>query len=162
MICVTGIDQLACIIRTLRQHPSSRRMVMSAWNPKDIPRMALPPCHCLAQFHAHRGQLSCQLYQRSADVGLGLPFNIASYSLLTHLVAHVVGMRAKELVVVLGNAHVYQNHVFPLSEQLQRSPRAFPRLQFTRTVAEIDDFTPDDFVLRSYNPHAAIPMKLSV
>jgi thymidylate synthase len=121
-----GIDQLAEIIRLLKHDPTSRRIVMSAWNPTDLPAMALPPCHMFAQFYVAHGEVSCQLYQRSGDVGLGVPFNIASYALLTRLLAQVCGLEAGELVHVLGDAHVYANHVGPLREQLLNAPRPFP------------------------------------
>jgi dihydrofolate reductase/thymidylate synthase len=126
--CYTGegIDQLAECIRLIKTDPTSRRIVMSAWNPSDLPAMALPPCHMFAQFYVAHGELSCQLYQRSGDVGLGVPFNIASYALLTRLVAQVCGLGAGDLVHVLGDAHVYANHVDPLREQLLNAPRPFP------------------------------------
>lgn len=157
-----GIDQLNNLIERIKNNPNDRRLILSAWNPKDILKMALPPCHCLAQFYVNDGELSCQLYQRSADVGIGVPFNIASYSLLTHMIAHVTGLKTGDFVHTLGDAHIYQDHVEALTEQTQKKPREFPKLKFTRDVKTIDDFRMDDFELIGYNPHAHIPMKMSV
>lgn len=158
-----GIDQLKNIINTLRTNPDDRRMVMSAWNPCDIPQMALPPCHCLVQFYVANGELSAQMYQRSADMGLGVPFNIASYSLLTHMIAHVTNLKPGEFIHTLGDSHVYLNHVEALNIQLGRSPRSFPKLQITRQqVAEIEDFQATDFILTGYTPHPKITMKMAV
>lgn len=159
-----GIDQLQQVIDTIRNNPADRRIIMSAWNPVDIPEMALPPCHCLAQFYVSqtRGELSCQLYQRSADMGLGVPFNIASYALLTYMIAHVTGLKPGDFVHTLGDAHVYLNHVEPLREQLKREPRPFPKLQFKRQVTNIEDFTMEDFEVVGYNPHPTIPMEMAV
>lgn len=146
---------------------------MSAWNPKDLPLMALPPCHMFAQFYVsledgsgkryEKPRLSCQMYQRSCDLGLGIPFNIASYALLTHMVAHVTGTEAHELTLVMGDAHVYRDHVDALREQLTRLPRAFPTLNIKRDdVEDIDAFTPEDFEVVGYSPHKKIEMKMSV
>jgi thymidylate synthase len=139
---------------------------MSAWNPVDIPAMVLPPCHCLVQFYAtESGNLSCQLYQRSADLGLGVPFNVASYALLTHMVARVTGLKPFELVHTLGDYHVYLNHRDALREQLSRTPRPFPTLKFRRSADQhrsIDDFRSDDFELVNYDPHPRIPMPMAV
>lgn len=159
-----GIDQLQQVIDTIRNNPSDRRIIMSAWNPVDIPKMALPPCHCLAQFYVSqsRGELSCQLYQRSADMGLGVPFNIASYALLTYMIAHVTGYKPGDFVHTLGDAHVYSNHVEPLKEQLSREPRPFPKLQFKRQVKNIEDFTIEDIEVVGYNPHPTIQMEMAV
>lgn len=159
-----GIDQLQQVIDTIRNNPADRRIIMSAWNPLDIPEMALPPCHCLAQFYVSqtRGELSCQLYQRSADMGLGVPFNIASYALLTYMIAHVTGLKPGDFVHTLGDAHVYLNHVDPLSEQLKREPRPFPKLQFKRQVNNIEDFTMEDIEVVGYNPHPSIQMEMAV
>ena len=137
---------------------------MSAWNPSDLGAMALPPCHMFMQFYVDvdKGELSCQMYQRSADVGLGVPFNIASYALLTHLVAHVTGLKPGEFVHVMGDAHVYTNHVEPLKEQLLREPRPFPTLTINPDKRDIDSFTLDDFKLEGYKPHPTIKMEMAV
>ena len=134
---------------------------MCAWNPKDIPRMALPPCHCLVQFYVANGELSCQLYQRSAVMGLGVPFNIASYALLTHMIAHVTGLKPGEFVHTLGDAHVYSNHIDPLKEQLKRTPHPFPTLEIRRKVENIEDFTIDDFEVKDYVSHGKIAMEMA-
>ncbi|XP_017116886.1 thymidylate synthase [Drosophila elegans] len=159
-----GIDQLRQVIDTIRNNPSDRRIIMSAWNPSDIPKMALPPCHCLAQFYVSqtRGELSCQLYQRSADMGLGVPFNIASYALLTHMIAHVTGLKPGDFVHTMGDTHVYLNHVEPLKEQLERTPRPFPKLLIKRQVQDIEDFRFEDFEIVDYNPYPKIKMEMAV
>lgn len=157
-----GIDQLSEVINRIKNNPNDRRIIMSAWNPIDIPQMALPPCHCLAQFFVANGELSCQLYQRSADMGLGIPFNIASYALLTHMIAHVTGLKAGELVHTTGDTHVYLNHVEPLEEQLRRVPKPFPTLHFKRNVQSIDEFQMEDFEIRGYNPYPTIKMEMAV
>ncbi|AEO68369.1 1ae082ba-b9c7-4855-90fd-923c05c2b708 [Thermothielavioides terrestris] len=197
-----GVDQLARIIHTLRTNPYDRRMVLSAWNPADMPRMALPPCHMFAQFYVSfpnsrsqpqsppptdnddssacsppqqqqqqqqkpQGHLHCQLYQRSCDMGLGVPFNIASYALLTHMVARVCGLVPGSLTHVMGDAHVYVNHVAALRTQLAREPSApFPELELVDRDEErgggIDGWRPDDFVIKGYKPQAPIPMEMSV
>ncbi|UTM04615.1 thymidylate synthase [Equid gammaherpesvirus 2] len=157
-----GVDQLRDLIGEIKRNPESRRLVLTAWNPADLPAMALPPCHLLCQFYVAGGELSCQLYQRSGDMGLGVPFNIASYSLLTYMVAHLTGLEPGDFIHVLGDAHVYLNHVEPLKLQLTRSPRPFPRLRILRRVEDIDDFRAEDFALEGYHPHAAIPMEMAV
>ncbi|XP_030382406.1 thymidylate synthase-like [Scaptodrosophila lebanonensis] len=157
-----GVDQLQRVIHTIRHDPNDRRMIMSSWNPSDIPQMALPPCHCLAQFYVAQGELSCQLYQRSADMGLGVPFNIASYALLTCMIAHVTGLRPGEFVHVTGDTHVYRNHVDPLKEQLKRKPRPFPKLNIRRQVQNIEDFRFDDFEILDYQPYPKIHMEMAV
>ncbi|EAA07160.3 AGAP010457-PA [Anopheles gambiae str. PEST] len=157
-----GIDQLAEVIDKIKNNPYDRRIIMCAWNPSDIPNMALPPCHCLAQFFVSDGELSCQMYQRSADVGLGVPFNIASYSLLTHMIAHVTGLKAGEFIHTTGDTHIYLNHVDGLREQIERTPKKFPTLVFKRKVESIDNFTYDDFEILNYNPQSAIKMKMAV
>uniref|UniRef100_A0A182RJR0 Thymidylate synthase n=1 Tax=Anopheles funestus TaxID=62324 RepID=A0A182RJR0_ANOFN len=157
-----GIDQLAEVIHKIKNNPYDRRIIMSAWNPSDIPNMALPPCHCLAQFFVGNGELSCQMYQRSADVGLGVPFNIASYSLLTHMIAHVTGLKAGEFVHTTGDTHIYLNHVDALREQIERTPSKFPSLIIKRKVEAIDDFNFADFEIVNYNPQSAIKMKMAV
>ncbi|KAM6149208.1 thymidylate synthase isoform 2-T2 [Erethizon dorsatum] len=128
----------------------------------DLPLMALPPCHALCQFYVVNGELSCQLYQRSGDMGLGVPFNIASYALLTYMIAHVTGLQPGDFVHTLGDAHIYLNHIEPLKTQLQREPRPFPKLKILRKVETIDDFTAEDFQLEGYNPHPAIKMEMAV
>ncbi|XP_050067415.1 thymidylate synthase [Anopheles maculipalpis] len=157
-----GIDQLAKVIDTIKNNPYDRRIIMSAWNPSDIPIMALPPCHCLAQFFVADGELSCQMYQRSADVGLGVPFNIASYSLLTHMIAHVTGLKAGEFIHTTGDTHIYLNHVDALREQIERTPDKFPTLVIKRKVESIDDFNFADFEIVNYNPQSAIKMQMAV
>jgi len=154
------IDQLADVITRIRKTPDSRRLIVTAWNPADVDRMALPPCHCLFQFYVADGRLSCQLYQRSADIFLGVPFNIASYALLTHMVAKVTGLEAGEFIHTLGDAHLYLNHLNQADEQLAREPRPLPRLVIRRDVAEITDFRFEDFVIEGYDPlpHIAAPV----
>ncbi|XP_053948128.1 thymidylate synthase [Anastrepha ludens] len=157
-----GVDQLQNVIDTIRNKPNDRRIIMSAWNPLDLPQMALPPCHCLAQFFVANGELSCQLYQRSADMGLGVPFNIASYALLTYMIAHVTGLRPGDFVHTLGDAHVYKNHIEPLKVQLERKPRPFPKLVIKREVKTIEEFTFDDFEILDYKPYPKISMEMAV
>ena len=161
-----GIDQLNNIIRTLKEKPHDRRMVMSAWNPKDLHLMALPPCHCLAHFYVNdNNELSCHMYQRSCDLGLGVPFNIASYALLTCLVAHVVGLKRGEFVHTLGDAHIYLNHVDALKEQIKRTPNAFPKLVINNKIegeCEIDDFELADLDIVDYKPQATIKLEMAV
>ncbi|KAK1760187.1 thymidylate synthase/dCMP hydroxymethylase domain-containing protein [Echria macrotheca] len=187
-----GVDQLQRIIHTLRTNPYDRRLILSAWNPKDLPQMVLPPCHMFAQFYvsyprssssaaisaeqeqqrqgdgapapaAVKGHLHCQLYQRSCDMGLGVPFNIASYALLTHMLAHVCDLVPGSLTHVMGDAHVYLNHVDALRVQLEREPRAFPELEIAREKnGSIDGWKLEDFVIKGYNPHKTIPMEMSV
>lgn len=157
-----GVDQLKEVIHQLKTKPDSRRIVMSAWNATDIPKMALPPCHCLVQFYVFDGKLSCQLYQRSADLGLGVPFNIASYALLTRLIALECGLEVGEFVHTLGDAHVYLNHVKPLQIQLTRTPTAFPTLEIDPKVKSLFEATVKDFTIKNYSPQAAISMKMAV
>merc|ERR1712072_1298508 len=157
-----GIDQLQTIIDTLKKNPNDRRMIMSAWNPTALAKMALPPCHLLCQFYVANGELSCQMYQRSADMGLGVPFNIASYALLTRLVARAAGLEVGDLVHVLGDAHVYCNHVDALKEQITREPRPFPKLKMNPEKTEIDSFVFEDFEIIDYKPHKAIKMDMAV
>lgn len=157
-----GIDQLNEVIKRIKNSPDDRRIIMSAWNPIDLPQMALPPCHCLVQFYVSDGELSCQLYQRSADMGLGVPFNIASYALLTCMIAHVTGLKPGDFVHTLGDAHVYLNHIEPLKEQLERTPREFPTFHFKRKVEKIEDFRFEDFEIRDYNPYPKIDMQMAV
>ncbi|KAG7336572.1 thymidylate synthase [Nitzschia inconspicua] len=159
-----GVDQLQQCIDKIKHNPEDRRIIMSAWNPAALDEMALPPCHLLCQFFVDtsKNELSCQLYQRSADMGLGVPFNIASYALLTHLMAHVTGRKPGELIHTLGDAHVYMNHIQPLQEQLEREPRPFPKLYINPSKTNIDDFVYDDLTVVGYNPHKAISMKMAV
>jgi len=157
-----GVDQLAQVIDRIKNKPNDRRIIMCAWNPADLDKMALPPCHCLVQFYVANGELSCQLYQRSCDMGLGVPFNIASYALLTVMLAHVTGLVPGDFVHTLGDAHVYSNHVEPLKVQLQREPKEFPKIVIKREVQNIEDFTIDDFEVIGYDPHPKIQMDMAV
>jgi thymidylate synthase len=156
------IDQITQVIDSLRKKPDSRRHIVSAWNPADVDKMALPPCHALFQFYVANGKLSCQMYQRSADLFLGVPFNIASYALLTLMVAQVTGTKAHEFVLTLGDAHIYLNHLDQVREQLSRSPRPFPRLKLNPSVKELLDFKYEDFTLDAYDPHPAIKAPIAV
>ncbi|CAO2617390.1 Thymidylate synthase [Lemmus lemmus] len=157
-----GVDQLQKVIDTIKTNPDDRRIIMCAWNPKDLSLMALPPCHALCQFYVVNGELSCQLYQRSGDMGLGMPFNIASYALLTYMIAHITGLKPGDFVHTLGDAHIYLSHIEPLKIQLQREPRPFPKLKILRKVETIDDFKVEDFQIKGYNPHPAIKMEMAV
>lgn len=157
-----GIDQLARAITTIKDNPEDRRIIVSAWNPADLGKMALPPCHMFCQFYVADGELSCQMYQRSADMGLGVPFNIASYALLTRLVAQVCGLKAGEFIHTIGDAHVYLNHVDALKEQLTRTPRSFPKLRINPAKKHIDSFTFEDFTIEGYLPHESLKMKMAV
>ncbi|NXS19196.1 TYSY synthase, partial [Mystacornis crossleyi] len=143
-----GVDQLQKVIETIKTNPDDRRIIMCAWNPKDISLMALPPCHALCQFYVLNGELSCQLYQRSGDMGLGVPFNIASYSLLTYMIAHVTGLKLYTVSLLLF--------------QLQREPRPFPKLRILREIKDISDFKAEDFQIEDYNPHPPIRMEMAV
>jgi thymidylate synthase len=156
------IDQIANVVKTLRSKPDSRRHIVSAWNPADVDRMALPPCHALFQFYVANGELSCQMYQRSADLFLGVPFNIASYSLLTLMVAQVTGLKAGDFVLTLGDAHLYQNHLEQAREQLARAPRAFPRMKLNPARRDLLEFQYEDFTLEAYEPHPAIKAPIAV
>ena len=156
------IDQLGDVIARIRKNPDSRRLIVTAWNPADVDRMALPPCHCLFQFYVAGGRLSCQLYQRSADIFLGVPFNIASYALLTHMVAHVTGLKVGEFVHTLGDAHLYLNHLDQAREQLSRTPRAFPQLRLNPTVKDLFAFSYEDFTVEGYEPHPGIKAPIAV
>jgi thymidylate synthase len=157
-----SIDQLAQVLRLLREDPDSRRMLVSAWNVADLERMALPPCHVLFQFYVAQGRLSCQVYQRSADVFLGVPFNIASYALLTMMVAQVSDLKAGELIHTLGDAHLYNNHVEQARLQLSREPRPLPTLRLNPAVRDLFAFRYEDFQLENYHPHPAIPAPVAV
>jgi thymidylate synthase len=156
------IDQLGDVLAQLRSNPSSRRLVVSAWNVADIPRMALAPCHALFQFYVADGRLSCQLYQRSADVFLGVPFNMASYALLTLMVAQVAGLKPGEFVHTLGDAHLYLNHLEQADEQLARAPKPLPRMRLNPAVKDLFAFRYEDFTLEGYDPHPAIRAPIAV
>jgi thymidylate synthase len=156
------IDQIARLVEGIRANPDSRRHIVSAWNPADLDRMALPPCHALFQFYVARGELSCQLYQRSADVFLGVPFNIASYALLCAMVAQVTGLRPGEFVHTFGDVHLYLNHLEQAREQLAREPRALPRLELNPAVQSIFDFRFEDVTIHGYEPHPAIRAPIAV
>ncbi len=158
----TTIDQIARVVESIRRKPDSRRHLVTAWNPADVDRMALPPCHALFQFYVADGRLSCQMYQRSADIFLGVPFNIASYALLTLMVAQVTGFRPAEFVLTLGDAHLYLNHLDQAREQLARAPRPFPRMRLNPEVKDLFAFTYEDFTLEGYEPHPAIKAPIAV
>ena len=155
------VDQIAEVLRTLRENPDSRRIIVSAWNVADIPRMALPPCHAFFQFYVADGRLSCQLYQRSADLFLGVPFNIASYSLLTHMIAQQVGLDVGEFIWTGGDCHIYDNHVDQVREQLSRTPYEFPRLEL-RKAASLFDYDYDDMTVVGYQHHPALRAPIAV
>jgi len=156
------IDQISGVLASLKGKPDSRRHIVSAWNPADVDRMALPPCHALFQFYVADGRLSCQMYQRSADVFLGVPFNIASYALLTLMVAQVCGLAPGEFVLTLGDAHLYLNHFEQAREQLQRTPRPFPAMRLDPAVEDLFAFRYEDFTLEGYEPHPAIKAPIAV
>lgn len=156
------IDQIAAAVDDIRHNPDSRRIIVSAWNVADLPRMALAPCHLLFQFYVADGRLSLQLYQRSADTFLGVPFNIASYALLLMMTAHVTGLRPGEFIHTLGDAHIYKNHIEQARLQLTRDPRPLPRMILNPAVRELNDFTYDDFTLEGYDPHPHIKATVSV
>ena len=158
----TVIDQISDVIATLKKNPDSRRIIVSAWNPADIPKMALAPCHCLFQFYVADGKLSCQLYQRSADIFLGVPFNIASYALLTLMMAQVTGLKPGDFVHTLGDAHLYLNHLEQADLQLSRSPRPLPQLKINQAVTSLFDFKFADFTLTGYDPHPHISAPVAV
>ncbi len=157
-----SIDQIAAVIERIRSEPTSRRLIVSAWNVAEVDSMALPPCHTLFQFYVAGGRLSCQLYQRSGDLFLGVPFNIASYSLLLMMVAQACGLEAGEFVHTFGDAHLYSNHVDQAREQLTREPRPLPRMQLNPDVGSVFDFTLDDFELVGYEPHPPIRAPIAV
>jgi len=156
------IDQIAQLLTEIRRNPDSRRLIVSAWNPADVPKMALPPCHCLFQFYVLDGKLSCQLYQRSADALLGVPFNIASYALLTHMVAQVTGLKVGDFVHSFGDLHLYSNHIEQTELQLSRSPRPLPKLVLNPEVTDLFAFRFEDIAIEGYDPHPAIKAKVAV
>ncbi len=157
-----GVDQIKRVLRDIVENPSSRRLIVTGWNPKEVDQVALPPCHTLFQFYVQDGELSCQLYQRSADVFLGVPFNIASYALLTTMIAHVTNLRPGEFVHTLGDAHLYKNHIEQAKLQLGRTPRKLPRLRIVNDRRDLFAFQYEDFVIEGYDPHPHIPAEVSV
>jgi thymidylate synthase len=158
----TAIDQISDVVAEIKRNPDSRRLIVSAWNPADIPKMALAPCHCLFQFYVADGRLSCQLYQRSADVFLGVPFNVASYALLTMMMAQVTGLKPGDFVHTFGDAHLYLNHLEQADLQLSRAPRALPRIDISPGVSSIFDFKFEDFTLVGYDPWPHIKAPVAV
>jgi thymidylate synthase len=156
------IDQISEVVRDIRQNPDSRRLIVSAWNVAEIGRMALPPCHLLFQFYVAQGRLSCQLYQRSADIFLGVPFNIASYALLTMMIAQVTGLKPGEFIHTLGDAHLYLNHLEQAQTQLAREPRPLPSMRLNSEKTSLFDFSFDDFELLNYDPHPSIKAPVAV
>ena len=160
---IGGVDQLGDVIAKLKTNPNDRRMIVCSWNVQEIPRMNLPPCHCLFQFYVANGELSCQLYQRSCDVGLGVPFNIVQYSILLRMIAHVTGLRPGEFIWTGGDTHIYQNHIEALNEQLRVIPQAAPTLELNPEITNIDDFRYDDFKIVGYDgEYPTIKMDVSV
>jgi thymidylate synthase len=156
------IDQISGVVEAIRRNPDSRRLIVSAWNPAEVDKMALPPCHCLFQFYVARGRLSCQMYQRSADIFLGVPFNIASYALLTLMVAQVTGLEPGDFVHTLGDAHLYLNHLEQARLQLSRPPRQLPRMRLDAAATDLLAFRYEDFALDGYEPHPPIKAEVAV
>lgn len=158
----TSIDQISNLVETIRKNPDSRRLIVSAWNPAEVDQMALPPCHCFFQFYVLNGELSCQLYQRSADAFLGVPFNIASYALLTIMMAQVTGLKPGDFVHTFGDLHIYLNHREQVDLQLSRDPKPLPRMKINPAVKSIFEFKFEDFTLENYDPHPAIKAPVAV
>jgi thymidylate synthase len=156
------VDQISWLVNEIRTNPDSRRLIVSAWNPADVPKMALAPCHCLFQFHVADGRLSCQLYQRSADAFLGVPFNIASYALLTHMIAQATGLQPGDFVHSMGDAHLYSNHLEQARLQLTRDPRPLPTLRLNPAVRSLFDFRYEDIAVEGYDAHPHIAAKVAV
>ena len=156
------IDQISNLINQIKKTPDSRRLIVSAWNVGEINKMKLPPCHCFFQFYVADGRLSCQLYQRSADIFLGVPFNIASYALLTQMIAHVCGLECGEFIHTLGDAHIYTNHIDQVNEQLRRKPKKLPQIKINPSVKSIFDFKYEDFSLEGYDPYPLIKAPVAV
>jgi thymidylate synthase len=156
------VDQLQEVINTIKNNPNSRRIIMTAWNPSEIDAMALPPCHCLVQFYVRQGKLSCHLYQRSADVFLGVPFNIASYAILTHLIADLCGLQVGAFVHTFGDLHLYKNHINQAKKQLLRMPTDDPYIKIAAGRYKIEDYVYSDIKIRNYHPHPAIKADISV
>jgi thymidylate synthase len=159
---IKHIDQLADLINDIKSDPYSRRHIISAWNPGELDLMALPPCHIMAQFYVNNGRLSCQMYQRSADLGLGIPFNIASYALFTHMIAQVCNLEVGELIIAIGDAHIYNNHIDQVKEQLKRKPFSLPTLKLNPEISVITDFSMEDIDLVDYQFHPTIQMPMAV
>jgi len=159
---VGAIDQIANVVEMIKRSPDSRRLIVTAWNPAEVDKMALPPCHCLFQFYVAKGRLSCQLYQRSADVFLGVPFNIASYALLTLMMAQVTGLKPGDFVHTLGDAHLYRNHIEQARLQLSRAPRALPVMTLNPQAKDLFGFAYEDFLLEGYDPHPHIKAQVAV
>ncbi|UXZ56110.1 thymidylate synthase [Halomonas sp. 7T] len=157
-----SVDQITHVLEQIRNNPQSRRLIVSAWNPAQVDEMKLPPCHCLFQFYVANGRLSCQLYQRSADIFLGVPFNIASYALLLSMVAHVTGLQPGEFIHTLGDAHLYSNHLEQAQEQLTRTPFAAPKLALNNQATSLFDFTFDDIQISEYESHPHIKAQVAV
>ncbi|MDE6407966.1 MAG: thymidylate synthase [Anaeroplasmataceae bacterium] len=157
-----GVDQLEWLLHEIKTNPTSRRLIISAWNPAEIEEMALPPCHCFMQFYVNENKLSCQLYQRSADVFLGVPFNIASYALFTMMIAQVCGLELGSFVHTIGDAHIYLNHLEQINRQLKREPRKLPTMKINPAVKSLYDFKFEDFELDGYDPHKGIKGKVAV
>jgi len=155
-------DQLLELIKGIKEDPYSRRHIITAWNPGELELMALPPCHMMAQFYVSNGRLSCQMYQRSADFGLGIPFNIASYALFTHMIAQVCNLEISDLIISVGDAHIYTNHIEQIKEQLSRKPLPLPKLKLNPDISVITDFEIEDIELIGYQSHATIPMPMAV
>jgi thymidylate synthase len=161
-VVLQNLDQLLELIEGIKTDPYSRRHILTAWNPGELDLMALPPCHCFAQFYVNNGKLSCQMYQRSADMFLGVPFNIASYALFTHMIAQVCNLEVNELIITIGDAHIYENHIDQVKEQLKRKPFKSPKLELNSNISNITEFTMDDVKLVDYESHDAISAPMAV